>query len=111
LTDTAETAGKLEIVDLQESLADALKNRPEIAAQNQQLAIDDASARLAANNLRPDLNLSATYTSNGLGGTVFDSSGQIAANGGFGDSLSQLGGFNFPTYGINLQLRFPIHNS
>jgi outer membrane protein len=111
LTDTAETAGKLEIADLQESLADALKNRPEIDAQNQQLAIDDTNARLAANNLRPDLNLSASYTSNGLGGIVFDATGQRVSNGGFGDSLSQLGGFNFPTYGINLQMRFPIRNS
>src|SRR5262249_40429094 len=112
LTDTAETNGKLEIVDLHESLANALKNRPEIASQNQQLAIDDDNARLAANNLRPDLTLSATFSSNGLGGMVFDtSSGALISTGGFTDSLSQLGGFNFPTYGINLQLRFPIRNS
>src|SRR5262249_5560881 len=63
LTDAAETAGKLEIVDLQESLADALKNRPEIEAHNQQLAIDDANSRLAAINLRPDLNLRASASS------------------------------------------------
>jgi HAE1 family hydrophobic/amphiphilic exporter-1 len=111
LTETAETNGKLEIVDLQESLANALKNRPEIAAQSQQLAIDDDNAKLAANNLRPDLTLSANFSSNGLGGMVFDSSGALVSNGGFADSLSQLGGFNFPTYGINLQLRFPIRNS
>jgi outer membrane protein len=111
LTDTADTNGKLEIVDLQESLASALKNRPEIDAQNQQLAIDDTNAKLASNNLRPDLNLSATYTSNGLGGIVFDSSGALVSSGGFGDSLSQLGGFSFPTYGINLQLRLPLRNS
>lgn len=114
LTDSAETNGKLEIVDLQESLANALKNRPEIDAQNQQLAIDDTNARLAGNNLRPDLSLSATYSSNGLGGVVFDNNGPtpvLVSNGGFSDSLSQLGGFNFPTYGISLQLRFPIRNS
>ncbi|HEY5027544.1 MAG TPA: TolC family protein [Candidatus Angelobacter sp.] len=114
LTDSAETNGKLEIVDLQESMADALKNRPEIDAQNQQLAIDDANARLASNSLRPDLSLSATYATNGLGGVIFDNSGPtplLISNGGFTDSLSQLGGFNFPTYGISLQLRFPIHNS
>ena len=114
LTDSAETNGKLEIVDLQEAMADALKNRPEIEAQNQQLAIDDTNARLAGNNLRPDLSLSATYSTNGLGGVVFDNSGPtplLVSNGGFTDSLSQLGGFNFPTYGISLQLRFPIHNS
>ncbi|HMC29656.1 MAG TPA: TolC family protein, partial [Candidatus Angelobacter sp.] len=111
LTDTAETNGKLEIIDLQEAMASALKERPEIESQNQQLAIDDANAKLASNNLRPDLNLSATYTSNGLGGIVFDNSGGLLSNGGFSDSLSQLGGFNFPTYGINLQLRFPLRNS
>jgi outer membrane protein len=111
LTDTADTASKLEIVDLQEALATALKERPEVESQNQQLAIDDANARLASNHMRPDLSLSATYTSNGLGGIVFDQTGTLVSTGGFGDSLSQLGAFNFPTYGINLQLRFPIRNS
>ncbi|HEY7405227.1 MAG TPA: TolC family protein [Candidatus Angelobacter sp.] len=111
LTDTAETNGKLEIVDLQESLADALKNRPEIDAQGQQLAIDDTNAKVAVNNLRPDVTLGASYTTNGLGGIVFDNSGNIVSNGGFSDSLSQLGGFSFPTYGISLQMRFPIRNS
>jgi outer membrane protein TolC len=111
LTDTAETGGKLEIVDLQQSLADALKNRPEIDAQHQQLAIDDTNAKLAVNNLRPDLSLSASYTTSGLGGVFFDGSGNTVTNGGFGDSLSQLGGFSFPTYGVSLQMRFPIRNS
>jgi len=111
LTDSADTHGKLEIVDLQDSLATALKGRPEIEAQNQQLAIDDTNAKLATNNLRPDLSLSATYISNGLGGIVFDKTGAVVSSGGFGDSLSQIGGFSFPTYGINLQLRFPLRNS
>lgn len=114
LTATAETNGKLEIVDLQESLANALKNRPEIDAQSQQLAIDDANAKLASNNLRPDVNLSASYTSNGLGGMVFDNSSGtpvLVSNGGFGDSFSQIGGFSFPTYSMSLQMRFPIRNS
>ncbi|HZU34007.1 MAG TPA: TolC family protein, partial [Candidatus Angelobacter sp.] len=59
-------------------------------------------------------NLSATYTSSGLGGIFFDNSGTtpvLLSQGGFFDSLSQLGGFNFPTYGLSLQLRFPMHNS
>ena len=114
LTDIADTNGKLEIVDLQESLANALKNRPEIDAQTQQLAIDDTNAKLAANNLRPDLSLSATYTSSGLGGMVFDNSTGtpvLVSNGGFSDSFSQIGGFSFPTYSMGLQLRFPIRNS
>ncbi|HEY6250345.1 MAG TPA: TolC family protein [Candidatus Angelobacter sp.] len=115
LTEKAEPSGTLASVDLSETLSQALKNRRELEAQNQQLAIDDANVKLANNNLKPDLNLSASYTSNGLGGVVFgaDALGNpiVLSNGGFSDSLSQLGGFSFPTYGMSLQLRLPIRNS
>lgn len=115
LTEKTETTGPLAKVDLEDTLTLALKNRREIEAQNQQLAIDDANVKLANNNLRPDLSLNASYTSSGLGGVVFgtDASGNpvVVSNGGFSDSLSQIGGFNFPTYGISLQLRLPIRNS
>lgn len=115
LTEKAEPTGTLASVDFPETLSLALKNRHELEAQNQQLAIDDTNIKLADNNLKPDLNLSASYTSNGLGGVVFgtDALGNpiVVSNGGFGDSLSQLGGFGFPTYGMSLQLRLPIRNS
>lgn len=114
LTENAETNGTLAIVELQEALAKALRSRPEIDAQHQQMAIDDTNVKLASNNLKPDLNLSATYTSNGLGGMVLDNSSGVpvvVSSGGFADSISQLGGFNFPTYGLSLQMRFPVHNS
>lgn len=115
LTEKAEPSGALASVDLQDALSQALQNRRELEAQKQQLAIDDANVKLANNNLKPDLNLSASYTSNGLGGVVFgtDALGNpiVVSNGGFTDSLSQLGGFSFPTYGMSLQLRLPLRNS
>jgi len=111
LTENTETGSNQAVVVLQEALAQALKSRAEIDAQHQQLAIDDTNVKLASNNLKPDLNLSASYTSNGLGGIVFDKFGTVVSEGGFADSLSQLGGFNFPTYGMSLQMRFPVHNS
>lgn len=115
LTEKAEPSGALASVDLQNALSQALQNRRELEAQKQQLAIDDANVKLANNNLKPDLNLSASYTSNGLGGVVFgtDALGNpiVVSNGGFTDSLSQLGGFSFPTYGMSLQLRLPLRNS
>jgi outer membrane protein len=115
LTEKAEPTGTLASADLQETLGQALSNRRELEAQKQQLAIDDANVKLANNNLKPDLNLSASYTSSGLGGVVFgaDAAGNpiVVSNGGFSDSLSQLGGFSFPTYGMSLQLRLPVRNS
>jgi outer membrane protein TolC len=111
LTDNAETSGQLAAIDLQEALAQATKTRPELEAQRLQLSIDDDTVRLAGNNLRPDVNLSATYTTNGVGGIVFNQSGALISDGGFADSLSQLGGFGFPTYGVSLQVRLPLRNS
>ncbi|HEY6969486.1 MAG TPA: TolC family protein [Candidatus Angelobacter sp.] len=111
LTEKVEISGQLATIDLEDALTVALKNRRELEAQKQQLAIDDTNVKLANNNLKPDLNLSATYTSSGLGGMVFASDGSLLSAGGFGDSISQLGGFSFPTYGMSLQLRLPIRNS
>lgn len=115
LTESVEATAPLAVVDYQQILTTAIHNRPEIDAQTQQMAINDANIRVATNNLKPDLSLNATYSSNGLGGVVLgkDASGLpvVVSNGGFGDSISQLGGFNFPTYGFSLQMRFPIHNS
>jgi outer membrane protein len=114
LNESTSSEGQLAIVDLQEALAKALKQRPEIEALQNQLANDDANVQLANNNLKPDLNLSASYTSNGRGGVQIDNSTGlpvIVSNGGFSDSLSQLGSFQFPTYGLSLELRFPLRNS
>ena len=68
--------------------------------------------QLANNNLKPDLRLSAFFASNGIGGNQIDSSigAPIFIPGGFSDSLDQVGSFNFPAYGVSLDLRFPLRN-
>lgn len=115
LTEKAETSGSLSLIDLREALIEALKNRPEIEAQNQQLAIDDINVKLANNNLNPRLDLTAFYTSSGLGGVVFGTGPNgnpvVISTGGFTNSLNQVGSFSFPTYGLTLQLTLPVHNS
>jgi outer membrane protein TolC len=115
LTEKAETSGSLSLIDLREALLEAVKNRPEIEAQNQQLAIDDLSVKLANDNMRPRLDLSASYTSSGLGGVVFGTGAGgnpvLVSTGGFTNSLNQVGSFSFPTYGMTLQLTLPVRNS
>jgi outer membrane protein TolC len=115
LTEKAETSGSLSLIDLREALLEALKNRPEIEAQNQQLAIDDLSVKLANDNIKPRLDLSASYTSSGLGGVVFGTGAGgnpvVVSTGGFTNSLNQVGSFSFPTYGMTLQLTLPVRNS
>lgn len=115
LTEKPETVGTLSLIDLREALLAALKNRPEIEAQNQQLAIDDINIKLANAGMKPRLDLTASYTSSGVGGVVFgtDPNGNpvVISTGGFTNSLNQVGSFSFPSYGVTLQLALPLRNS
>ena len=105
LTEKPEVPNELRDIDSATALEQALTRRPEFDAVRQTLASDDTSIRLAHNNLLPDLRLTGAYSSNGLNNTI--TGGQP---GGWGDSLNQLFGFGFPTYGFTLSLNFPVKN-
>ncbi|HUR36752.1 MAG TPA: TolC family protein, partial [Terriglobales bacterium] len=109
LTENAEIAGELPVPDMAASIEQAMKKRPELDAIRLQLANDDTNAQVARNNLKPDLSISSFFTSNGRGGNQLLSGGGLVT-GGFGDALDQVGSFNFPTYGLSLDLRLPIRN-
>jgi outer membrane protein TolC len=105
--------------DKEALVAKALARRPDLKAINENLAADDLNIAGANNALLPDLSLTAQYGSFGQGGNFFsrrnvfndDGTSSVVTNfipGGPGDALGQLFGFNFPTYGFGLTLRFPI---
>lgn len=108
LTENASVSGELPAPDMEAAIDLAMKKRPELEAIRLQLANDDTNAAVARNGLKPDLTLSSFFTTNGRGGNQITSTGIIP--GGFTDSLDQVGSFNFPTYGVSLDLRLPIRN-
>jgi outer membrane protein TolC len=113
LTEPVNTEGELLNVDVQKALEQALEHRPELEGLRQQLANDDTGVQLAHHRLQPELNLTGFYSSNGLGGNQIDTSvvpPVVIARGGFGDALSQIGSFDFPTYGFGVQLNLPVKN-
>ena len=113
LTERPEPEGELRNIDVATALQAALRKRPELEAAHQSLANDDTSIRLAHNNLLPDLHLIGTYSGSGQGGNQYDLSVTPPApgpTGGLGDSLSQLFGFGYPSYGVSLTLNLPIKN-
>src|SRR5580704_6694208 len=113
LTDSPDTDGELRSIDAATALQEALDKRPELEAARQSLANDDTSIRLAHNNLLPDLSLSGNYSGNGLGGNEYNltgSSPQLISTGGLNDSLNQLFGFGYPSYGFSLTLNLPVRN-
>lgn len=113
LPEPPEPEGELRNTDVATALQQAFGKRPELEAARQSLANDDTSLRLAHNNLLPDLRLSGNYSGNGLGGNQFNinvTPPTLVSAGGLGDSLSQLFGFGYPSYGVSLTLNLPIKN-
>jgi outer membrane protein len=106
-------------VDREETVEKALANTPFLKALTQRLDVDDLQIHSAKNSLLPSLNLTGTYTSNGLGG-VFDPNRTTLIGGGAGflplvpggitDALGQMFGFGYPTYQAGLVLTLPIRN-
>jgi len=117
LVQPAEPSGELLTLDSQEALQRALAKRPELESLRLQLQNDDTGVRLAHNSLQPDLNFSVSYNSGGVGGNRFSDTDNdpstppvLISRGGLGNSLEQVGGFDFPGYGFTLRLSLPIRN-
>lgn len=112
LTEKADPAGALMATDIPTALDAALKYRPELEGVRQQLAADDINVRLTHNGLLPNLSLTGTYQTNGLGGKQINNtvSPPVIIPGGLGNALSQLFGFGFPGYGFTVSLSLPIRN-
>ena len=112
LTESPKPSEPLVLVDPDVAVRDALGHRPDLAALQHQLEGSELYVRLSRNGLLPNLQLSAQYSSSGLGGNQFSSTDAqtLIARGGLGDALSQVFGFGFPSYGVTLQLNFPLKN-
>ncbi len=113
LTEPLAVRGEPVNVDIPRALEQALQHRPELEGLRQQLANDDTNIQLAHHRLQPELNLGGFYSSNGLGGNQLDTGTippTVIARGGLGDALSQIGRFDFASYGFNLQLNLPVKN-
>jgi outer membrane protein TolC len=102
LTDQPAPLGDLPATDIAVTLSRALANRPEFETVRQQLASDELSIRLAHNNLKPDLELSAFYSGNGLNNSP------SGLDIGLSGSLNQTFHFTYPTYGASLSLNLPV---
>jgi outer membrane protein len=104
------------VLPFEEALQHAIKLRPEYAATEKRLNVDDLNARIARNLLLPRLDLSAQGGSSGIGGNAVPEPGipggpSVASSGGLGDALSQTFRFTYPTYGFGLQFNVPFRNS
>jgi outer membrane protein TolC len=113
LTESPSPTGELVSVDEAEAVTQALARRPERVATQEAVEIAGLNLRLSRQAARPELNLNASYTYSGVGGTEIDTlttPPTILTRGGIGDALAQVRSRNFPSYNVNLQLSFPWRN-
>jgi outer membrane protein len=105
--------------DAEQEVNKAIAGRPELKAAAVNLEIDDMGIAQAKNEILPNLSLVGQYTTQGVGGiiyertNVFDNNGNASTivtkiPGGFGDTLSQMFGFGYPVYSLGATLTLPI---
>jgi outer membrane protein TolC len=104
------------ILPFEEALSKAIQARPEARAAEQRISVDELNARVARDSLLPRLDLSLQGGATGPGfNQILSSDGTNPSlpmpYPGLGETLRQVVGFNYPSYGVGLQLTFPLRNS
>jgi outer membrane protein len=113
-TDTVTVPDVEPVVPIQELLAEAVRNRPDLAQAGIQVENSQISLKGSINALRPELDVVGTVQNGGLSGDI----NQIAVltqglplfPGGYGNTLRQIFRNNFPSYSLGLQLTLPLRN-
>jgi len=104
---------------LDDAIATALANRPEIPASEAAASINETDVQYYRNQTKPQIDLVGTYTSAGLSGQLVPTggipgfpSGTVPAElvGGYVQSLSTLARQLYPTSQVRLDVSVPIGN-
>ena len=117
-TEDIRNRGRDQLLPVDEAIRLALVNRPEMRQIDLQIQNNDIDLAYARNQLLPQLDLQASYTQSGLGGTrnirgnVFGNpSGTVTRiPGGVGDAFGDIFGFDFTGYSVGISLRIPLSN-
>ena len=97
-------------IPIQQSIADALKNRTELQESALDLSNRELSRKTARNALLPQLNVYGFYSGTGFGGVPNPAVGGTTAPGGYGGTLENAFNGSSPEYQVGLQLQMPLRN-
>ena len=92
-----------------ETIAQALRARPDLLSLRHQLGADETSVRLAREDARPSLDLRAAYTARGVAGTQFEG-GVVRTQTNLGNAFDQSLERRFPTWDVSLNFVMPVRN-
>jgi len=111
-TDSLSVPEKEQIQPIQDLLAAAIANRPDLNQAGLQVENSEIGLKGSRNAVRPQMDLIGVAQNNGLAGAVNPLSPTPDAPlvGGYGAALDQIFTRKFPTYGIGVQVTLPIRN-
>src|SRR5579863_8773264 len=112
-TITVPTSESAQSVD--ECIAAALHDRPDLAQAGIQVENSQISLKGSLNALRPEVDVVGTVQNGGLSGNINTvgaalTPGATLYPGGYGTALGQIFRNDFPTYSVGLQLTLPLRN-
>jgi outer membrane protein TolC len=111
-TDLLNMPDKEEIRPIQDLMADAIANRPDLLQANLQIENFQIGLKGAHNAVLPQVDLVGVAQNNGLSGTLnpLAPGADPTFVGGYGGILDQLFTRKYPTYAIGVQVTLPVHN-
>jgi outer membrane protein len=111
-TDSLNMPEKDSLPPLQDLLAQAFQNRPDLKQAGVQVENSQISLEGSRNALRPELDLVGVAQNNGLAGQQSSVGPAADPNflGSYGGALEQLATFKYPLYEFGLQLTLPLRN-
>ncbi len=112
-TDPLPTPRDTDILPLDEAIATAAKNRPEVPEAEARLRNDKVAVKVTQNFLKPAFNMFGLLATAGLSGNqlIAGPAGvPILVTGGVGQELNQFIHFKHPEYAIGFELSIPIKN-
>jgi outer membrane protein len=115
VTDTVTAPGTEAVQPVEDLIALAVRNRPDLAQAGIQVENSQIGLKGSLNALRPELDVVGTVQNGGLSGDVNPAAlaltpGAALYPGGYGTALGQIFRNNFPTYAVGLQLNLPLRN-
>jgi outer membrane protein TolC len=103
-------------VDIDGAIKNALQNRTDVISARKGLERADYNVEFFKNQLLPQLDLVANYGGAGAGGTQLIRDPPLGGPvvdtipGGYSDALSEVFGFNFPTWTVGVNVSYAIPN-
>ena len=100
-----------EPINVDAAIQRALKERTDLQQSLNNLKISDINLHLQQDQTRPQLNLTATYGLQGLGGPQFVSSTNTTLPSGYFDALRNIIGFDAPQWNVQASFAYPLGKS